>query len=318
MTLQQLQYILTIAHEGSITKASQVLYKSQPNISKAVKELENELHIHIFKRTSKGVQFTPEGEEFLLKAENIVKQFNQLQNQYQQDCGKTFRISIARSSYMIRGLSRWINNTFEDEERLTIHLVETNTNQVIEDISSGQSDLGIIRISANQQEILDILLEQKYIVQKQLMEFPLYLVFKKEHPLSQYNIVPYDSLKKYTEIIHGDDRILAFQHEQMNSFVHADNEKRKVYVYDRGSQINLLENIKDAYMWVSPIPVDMLKSYDMVLKQCDQTVSKNRDILIYRQANSNIDYINECSAYLIEFASQLKNSTIEYVQNQRE
>lgn len=311
MNLQQLQYVLTIAQEGSFTKASHVLFKSQPSISNAIKELEEELHIQIFNRSFDGVYLTPEGEEFVKQASNIIEQVQTLKTNFQKkrkENSFSFKVSISRSSYMIRALSYWIDQNIDENIPLHITLQETNTNKVIEDINSGQSELGIIRIPKEQQYLYDKLLEKRNIKQHILMEFPLRLVFKKDHPLCKYEDVPYEMLEPYTEIIHGDDSILAIQKAQINSSALMQHKKRKIYVYDRGSQINLLENIKHAYMWVSPIPLDMLEASDMVLKDCSFAKTINRDILIFRTENKEKPHIKNCITYIEQFVKELQES----------
>ena len=309
ITLQQLQYVLTIAQEGSITKAAHVLYKSQPNISNAIHELEEELQIQIFKRTPNGVLLTPEGEEFLIQADAIIEQVNSLKKKYSPDNSETFRfrISISRSSYIVRGISEWLNHTVDSGAPLDLHILETNTNRVIENVSSGHADLGIIRIPSEQSDSYKTLLKSKNISMQILMEFPLRIVFKKDHPLSRYQDIPYEKLEPYTEIIHGDDRVLAIQKSQINPGPDMKHKKRKIYVYDRGSQINLLENIKDSYMWVSPIPLDMLNDYDMVLKDCSFATIKNQDILIYR-SSQNHALVKECREYLTKYVKEILKS----------
>lgn len=309
MTLQQLQYVLAVAQEGSITKAARALFKSQPNISNAIRELEEELNIQIFARTPNGVSLTPEGEEFLVQASSITQQVKRLENQYRRD-GKeelNLRISIARSSYMIRGISQWIDRNLQGDRPVSIHLAETNTNRVIQEVCSGAADLGIIRIPGNQLDQYNRLLKENRLIAETLMVFPLRIVFREDHPLSRYENIPYEELAAYTEIIHGDDQVPAIQKTQINPGL-LPEKHRKVYVYDRGSQINLLENVRGSYMWVSPIPPDMLEMYHMVLKDCSFATVENRDILIYRRENRKHAAIRDCIKYLTAFAQELQKS----------
>lgn len=283
MNFQQLQYVLAIAQTGSISKAAEKLYKSQPNISTAIKELEDELHIKIFERSFHGVCLTKQGEQLVQQATQIVEQMQTLQEYFTHPLENTFtyKISISRSSYLTIAIANWINTYIQQGSSMHITLQETSTSKVIDAISSGSADVGIIRIPSQQQSLYDALLDSKGISQITLIEFPLRIVFKTSHPLAHLDIVPYEMLQPYTEIIHGDDSIVAIQNTQIkNAFT--TNKKRKIYVYDRGTQINLLETIQDAYMWVSPIPSDMLKNYDMLIKDCSLLENKNKDILIFK------------------------------------
>lgn len=310
MTLQQLEYVLAIAHEGTITKAAHTLYKAQPNVSNALKELEAELGIRIFERTSSGVQLTIEGEAFLTQASALMEQAKRLHDNYKHPRAEEvqFRVSAARSSYMMQGISNWINEKIKKESPLQVHLIETNTNQVIDDIRNGRSDLGIIRIPSEQEQLCQQLLENKHILYQPIIEFPLRLVFKKNHPLSQKKNIYYHDLEPYTEIIHGDDRLLAIQKLHINPDIDMQLRNRRVYVYDRGSQISLLETIENAYMWVSPIPLTMLDAYDMMLRNASFATVENKDILIHRKDSPNHDLIQSCSDYLRTYAKQLQES----------
>lgn len=283
MNFQQLQYVLTIAQTGSISKAAEQLYKSQPNISTAIKELEDELHIKIFERSFHGVYLTKQGEDLVQQATQIVEQMHTLQDYFTHPSENifTYKIAIARSSYLTIAIADWINKSIQQDTSMHITLQETSTSKVIDTISHGTSDVGIIRIPSEQQSLYDTLLESKGISQITLMEFPLRIVLKANHPLASLDMIPYEMLQPYTEIIHGDDSIVAIQNTQIKNAI-TTNKKRKIYVYDRGTQINLLETIQNAYMWVSPIPSDMLKSYDMVIKDCSLVENKNKDILIFK------------------------------------
>ena len=84
MKIQQLEYVIAVAREGSITKAAKKLYQAQPNISIALKELETSLGIQIFNRSPNGMILTPEGEEFLARAQTIVDEMQSLERDYAQ------------------------------------------------------------------------------------------------------------------------------------------------------------------------------------------------------------------------------------------
>ena len=74
MTLQQLKYVITVAEKGTVSEAAKTLFISQPSLTNAIKELENELQIEIFIRTNKGVIVSNEGEELLGYARQIIEQ----------------------------------------------------------------------------------------------------------------------------------------------------------------------------------------------------------------------------------------------------
>lgn len=315
MTLQQMEYVLAIAQEGSMTKAARKLYKAQPNISNAIQELESELHISIFERSSKGMILTPEGEEFIGQANDIVQQTKRLQNYFCQretTAELMFRIAVARSSYMTTAVSEWINNTFsENQMSMQVHFTETNTNKVIEAVASGHAELGIIRIPSDYQNFYNSILENKRLFQKTLMEFPMRIVLKKDHPLASCQDISYEQLAEYTEIIHGDDQFPIIKQAQINKSVMEQDQKlalnrKQVFVYDRGSQISLLDKIKDSYMWVSPIPLYMLDMFGMIIKDCSYAENMNSDIIISKYDQRHVPHVQNCMNYLLSFAEKLQ------------
>lgn len=82
MTLQQLHYLITITETGSLNKAAEVLYISQPSLSSSIKELEKEVGITIFHRSGKGVSLTNDGMEFLLYARQLYQQYESILEKY--------------------------------------------------------------------------------------------------------------------------------------------------------------------------------------------------------------------------------------------
>ena len=82
MTLTQLRYAITVANSDSMNEAARNLFISQPSLSAAIKELEEEAGIEIFRRTNRGISVTPEGEEFIGYARQVVEQYNLIENKY--------------------------------------------------------------------------------------------------------------------------------------------------------------------------------------------------------------------------------------------
>ena len=104
MTLQQLRYIITISETGSLNKASEMLYVSQPSLSSALQELEKEIGIVIFHRSGKGVTLTGDGAEFLPYARNLYQQYEALLEKYEKSdtLKKKFGISTQHYSFAVK------------------------------------------------------------------------------------------------------------------------------------------------------------------------------------------------------------------------
>ena len=115
MKIQQLEYVIAVAREGSITKAAKKLYQAQPNISIALKELEASLGIQIFNRSPNGMILTPEGEEFLARAQTIVDEMQSLERDYAQtpDNELKLKVAAARSTYATTAMGKLISDYSE-------------------------------------------------------------------------------------------------------------------------------------------------------------------------------------------------------------
>ncbi|MDD3430253.1 MAG: LysR family transcriptional regulator, partial [Oscillospiraceae bacterium] len=146
MNLQQLRYVVEIEKTNSITGAAKNLFMGQPNLSKSVKELENEIGITLFNRTAKGVEPTSGGLQFLRYAKTILEQMDELESLYkpQAQSALQFSLSVPRATYISVTFSRFLNN-MDCDTPLDIQYKETNSVSAVTDVSTGCSSLGIIR-----------------------------------------------------------------------------------------------------------------------------------------------------------------------------
>lgn len=310
MNFQQLRDILTIAREGSITKASHILFKAQPNLSSMIREVESELNITIFKRTQNGVVLTAQGEKFVSHAAEILAQAEKLEQICREPSqALSMGISVCRASYCVRAVSDWMNENLSDISSLSLRLCETNTDEAIEQVFSGVSSLGIIRLPSFYENYYRQQLENKNLCCQTLMEFTMMLIFHKSHPFASLSVISQQDLYKYTEIVHGDQQNLAVSMARINPLLKG-AAKRRVYVYDRGSQIDLLQRLPDAYMWVSPIPLDMVDSYDMKIRSSDLSTVVNSDLMIYRKDALSDERLKSCADFLKDYAVKLKKETV--------
>ncbi len=311
MTLQQIKDILTIAREGSITRASRVLFRAQPNLSSMVREVEAELGITIFERTSSGVKLTLQGERFVACASDILIQIEKLEH-----IGKapekaySMGISVCRASYCVRAVSDWINQTFDRQQKLLLRLHETNTDEAIEQVFCGESELGIIRFPSFYENYYRQQLKEKGMDCELLMDFTMMLILRSDHPLASLAVIQENDLYQYTEIVHGDQQGLALSMARINPLL-SGMPPRRIYVYDRGSQIDLLQRMPDTYMWVSPIPLDMIDTYGMCIRSCPLSTVVNLDFLIWRKQTIKDPRLHDCVKFLRQYAAKLQFSTAE-------
>lgn len=286
MNLQQLRYVLEVEKSSSITRAAKNLFMGQPNLSKAIKELELEIGITIFKRTPKGVEPTRDGKQFLQYARTILSQMDELESLYKTYHKETFKlaVSVPRATYISTAFSRFLNTSLKEENveslPLNIHYKETNAHTTIQDVATGESDLGIVRYQKLHESYFLALIKEQGLQYECIGEFAMCIMLHKNHPLANYQDIPFHALGQYIEILHGDfqEPNLTFSHIRKGADM--DTAQKRIYIYDRSSQFDLLEQVKGTYLWVSPMPEETLKKHNLVTRKCS-LASPTTDMMIY-------------------------------------
>lgn len=240
MTLQQFRYIVEVSKHNSISKAASALYVTQPSISKAIQEIENDLGITVLDRTNKGVVFTKEGTELLFYAKMILEQTESVvyhfNKQKTTDLTK-FSISSQHYGFAIEAVANLMDYFAEHKYELTVR--EGKTTEVIDDVCASRSILGILSLTD-----LNKGLFERYFISNSLEFTTLALLkqhvfLRKEHPLANLKSITLDQLKNYPYLTYQqDDVLLHFAEEVIN----VDNISKLVYLKDRGAMNNLLSN----------------------------------------------------------------------------
>lgn len=161
MTLLQLKYIVKIVECGSMNEASHALYVSQPALSSSVKELENELGIEIFTRSSQGIALTVDGAEFLTYARQVLDQADLLEERYKHAKPRKQLCQVSTQHYMfaVEAFVEMINSIKSDEYEFTIR--ETRTRDIINQVANMQSEIGIIYLSDFNKDVIGKLLRRE-------------------------------------------------------------------------------------------------------------------------------------------------------------
>lgn len=280
MNTSYLTYALEIERTGSITQAAQNLFMAQPNLSKALKELEKELGFPIFKRTGLGVRPTEEGEEFLFHAKHIMEQFEAMGRISQRTSGEKlkYKISIPRGSYIVDGFTSFVSElALEKGMEMTIN--ETNDLGTIHNVVDHSYNLGIIRYQVIDEEYYMTMLKNNHLAYETIWEFEYVLVMSKKHPLADKEKIELDDLKEYTKITHGD---MDLPHDKFSG-KKTQLPRNVIYVYERGSQFDLLTNVPTTYMWVSPIPQALLDKNNLIQRSCKAENNLYKDVMIFRE-----------------------------------
>ncbi|MEI6101206.1 MAG: LysR family transcriptional regulator [Eubacteriales bacterium] len=279
MNIIHLRYAVEVEKTGSITQAAERLYMAQPNLSKAIKELESTLGIAIFKRSSKGIVPTKKGGEFLNYAKNILAQIDEMEGLFRPGEEKQrFNIAVPRASYIAHAFTRFIN-LLDDSKGMDIDFFETSSIGTINGVSEGEYDLGIVRYQKLHEKYFFSLLVEKELKYEPILEYTYFLLLSKQHDLAQRHEISSTDLNKYIEIAHGDLSLpLSFSEPNKEEKT---VRSRRINVYERGSQFDLLRKVPATYMWVSPMPQELLDCYGLVQKKCDTVNNTYVDLLIY-------------------------------------
>ena len=281
MNTTYLNYALEIERVGSISQAAQNLYMAQPNLSKAIRELEKELGFTIFKRTAKGVSPTEEGTEFLYHARQIMEQVGAVER-ISQRIGTDklkYKISIPRGSYIVDGFTSFLSE-LELEKGMEVTINETNALGTISNVADRGYNLGIIRYQMLDETHYLTMLKNNHLTYETIWEFEYVLVMSKNHPLANKETITPEDLSEYTKITHGD---IELPHVRRINHEAEMTPRNVIYVYERGSQFDLLTNVTTTYMWVSPIPQKLLDKLQLVQRICRAEDNLYKDVMIFRE-----------------------------------
>ena len=292
MNLTHLRYLLEVEKTGSITKAAQNLFMGQPNLSKAIKDMEREMGIIVFKRTAKGVEPTKKGEELLEHARRLVNQADEFENLYKNDKRRQVRLSITvpRATYCSIAFSRFMNS-LAAEEKIAVEFHEADAMSAISLVAGGEVDIAVIRCSSPYEDYFLSAVTEHGLEYKPLAEFKMELLMSEKHPLAAYETVPYSLLADYTEIRNGDYEVRTAAFSKIKREAELPVPAKTINIYDRGSQYDLLTMTAGTYMWVSPIEKEYLKLHGLVTRPCDASDSVgSKDYLIHAAGYKLSDY----------------------------
>lgn len=282
MNILYLKYAVEIEKEGSVKKAAQKLFMGQPNLSRAIKELETSLGITIFERSAKGMTVTPEGDEFLRYARKILAQIDEVEKLYTtgRKTKQRFSLSAPRASYVADAFSKFSKLIDPQPAELFYH--ETDSMHTINNVLHKEYKLGIIRYAENFDKYYKAMLEEKKLAYEMITDFQYVLIMHKNSPLSQMEEISFSDLEGYMEIAHADPLVPSLPLSEVKKS-EMPTSSRRIFVVERASQFELLSQNPQIYMWVSPIPTPLLERYQLVQRECTDIHKIYKDVLIYQE-----------------------------------
>ena len=283
MNLLHMKHALAVAKTGSLGKASEELLVATPNISRSIKELEADLGIAIFIRTSKGMVLTHEGEEFINFAKRILSQIDEVEKFYKSGGLKKqkFSISVPRACYISEAFAQFSKSISKDATE--IFYKETNSQRTIMNMLDQSYNLGIIRYAENYDKYFNDMLEEKGFDYEVVTEFTYLLMMNRNHELANKEKITFDDLSDYIEISHADPYVPSMPIAQVIKEELPDNISRRIFIFERASQFELLSANTQTFMWVSPTPTGLLNRFDLVQRKCADNNKVYKDVLIYKK-----------------------------------
>ena len=282
MNLLHLKYVVEVAKAKSINTAAERLYMSQPNLSRAIKEFEISLGAKIFKRSRVGIEVTPEGEELLLYAQNILSLVDKVETLFcdglQTDL--TFSLAAACAFYIGDAFLRFSASL--DATPLTeIFYKEAEAADIIDGVANGAFNIGILRYDTRFEALFSDLLEKRGLAKTEFYRFHMRALMSKNHPLAGKEKLLAEDLGNYTEIAYLDT----------NNSALPIGTQRKIHICDREIQRKFLSSVSGAFMLASRSSEKLLGEHNLIEREIENPQREYKDVIISRNnyAFSNLD-----------------------------
>ena len=238
MTLQQLRYVLEVAACGSMNEAAKRLFISQPSLSSAIKELEEELQLIIFQRTNKGIMLSKEGAEFLGYARQVIEQAELLESRYlnAKPSPQHFSVSTQHYAFAVNAFVKLVQEYGQDEYELSLR--ETKTHEIIQDVKDQKSEIGILYMNDFNNKVISRLLKNANLMFNSLFTAKAHIFVSAHNPLAKHPVVTLEQLREYP--------YLYFEQGEYNSFHFSEEilstiaRPKSIRVSDRATLFNLL------------------------------------------------------------------------------
>ncbi len=296
MTLQQLTYLVTVADCGNITEAANKLFISQPSLSAAIHNLEKEMGVTAFIRSNKGVTVTREGEELLSFARMLLEQADNMKEHFGKGERKAPKFSVSCQHYSF-AVNAFVDLIKEyDADRYSFIIRETQTGEIIEDVSNGKSEIGVIYLSEHNEEVIQKLIKNNNLVFEELYIAGPHVFICKDHPLASKKIITMEDLKPYPYLVYeqGNNNSFYFSEE----FISMLDFPKNIQVRDRATLFNLVIGL-NGFTVSSGVIDPKLNGSKIIAKSLD--VKKMMRIGIIRKKNTIF------SRYASSYMDALKN-----------
>ena len=301
MNLLHMKYAVEIAETNSINKAADKLYVGQSALSRAIKELEASLGVTLFERSAKGMFLTADGEIFIRHAKNVLAQIDEIEDMFSGGTisKKHFSVSVPRASYIAEAFAEF-SKVIDKDMQAEILYKETNSMRAVKNILQEDYKLGIIRYAENYDKYYKTMMDEKGLDYELITEFRHVLIMSSESPLAKKGKITYGDLVDLVEISNPDPYVPSLPLAEVRKEELSEISSRRIFVFERASQFELLSENPDTYMWVSPVPKKTLERFDLVQRKCDENKRVYKDLLIHRKDYSHSELDNMFIEYVIK------------------
>ena len=279
MNITELRYLVAIMKWGSVSAAAKQMYAAQPNVSKALKNLEEEYGIRMFERSSTGMIPTEQGRHFIEQAQRVLQEVDRLDadaRRRQGECAE-LRVALPHATYASYAAVDFLQQA-AGSEQLRVHIREAGSMEGLDFVLRRGCHLALLRYAEEDEDYYSRYCARRGLHREQIMEFEYRLLVNRDSPLARHEVHDLAELNRYTEVLHDDFQLPG---EEGSSLRWQVNENRRVHVYERCSQFSILQSLPTAYMWASPMPQRALEQYHLVLKKCPAQNQRMRDVLVY-------------------------------------
>ena len=299
MTLQQLKYLVTVAECKNITEAAEKLFISQPSLSAAIHNLEKEMGVTAFVRSNKGVSVTREGEELLSFARTLLEQADIMKDRFCNDKSRMpkFSVSCQHYSFAVNAFVDVVNKY--DANIYSFILRETQTGEIIDDVANGRSELGILYLFEQNEDVLTKLFKKNDLVFEEIFKASPHVFISKNHPLANNEIITLEELKPYPYLVYEQGKRNSFYFSE--EFLSVLDMPKNIQVRDRATLFNLAIGL-NGFTVSSGVIDKELNGEDIISKKLDMDCTmrigliKKKNIILSRYAISYIDAIKKHTA----------------------
>ncbi|MBE6851854.1 MAG: LysR family transcriptional regulator [Ruminococcus sp.] len=287
MNLLHIKYAVEVARTGSINRAAEKLVIGQPNLSRAIKELESTLNIKIFERSARGMTLTAEGETFMLYAGNILEQVENLEGTFRKGAPskKRFSISVPHAHYIANAFANF-SAALADEPDIEFFYRETSSYPAITGVTQENYKLAIIRYADVYEKHFQAMFDEKNLKASDIARFRRVMIISRKNPLAKKSKITLKELEGYTEIAYADPYVPQLQQSEVRKGELTLDSHKRIFINQRASLCSLLNNNPCTFIMDSPDAASELEKYGLIMKELENEERIYKDVLICRKEYS--------------------------------